>query len=557
MSTGPSRQGRRQWPAAAVVVLLIGLLSAAVVWWSRGPAPLPQWRAERWLPADAEMVAWSGPIGPAIDALDGLARRLPGISGLLDAVTLMVGTDLRDPTASTRAGLRRDAGWTAALWQSAVWVAIPVSSPSGPVHVIEQLRRRGHAVRQHDGPAGGRRWDLAPRAPGGLAIQVWETDGAAVLRLPLDASAAADPQTAWQRFGATPKLSAVAVQGAPGLLHVRWPWRDGGQGRTALHAALGPADLLLGGLVDKVQSVEADLSLDVQRGAQLTLALQAGKGQLAEIARYHSGFVDDEAALDTGDLLPDETPLLLRARINPALWQSLPPLVRQMVLPAAALQVLHPALSGIDATQLPAVWDGQLAVGILAVSDTLPLDPSQWPSQSWRGALRPFAILACKTDVQARELMDRLRTALETSAEPPQLWQAGAWAGWQMAGPEAPWALLRKGRALALVSGASAIDDLRRVAEGKFQSLGQVAAASQQQQIVQGRGVWGGGLVQTPRLVRALRRRGVPDYITQLVASVHTVTGSVVLDADALRVEVRLVPDSGDLLPAAAAGRAP
>ncbi|MBI5607269.1 MAG: hypothetical protein HY902_00145 [Deltaproteobacteria bacterium] len=531
-------------------------LLALLAWWLLGDAARRSpWQAAAWLPKDAEVQVWTAPLGEVSSGARALAGRVQGLGGVVDAVKLASGVDFSDAEAVERAGLRADAGVALTLWQGAVWTAMPVTGQAGVDHLLEQLRRRGYGVSAAEGDAHGRHWAVADRLGQRQDfLRVWYVDGAALLRLPLDPTPTQTADAALDAYLAAAKLTPAELGERPGSVHARWLLAGSGghaaQAKSLGHAALGPVDLIFGGVIERTQTATLDVSADAA-GVRATLRLEAGADKLKDMADYHVGFVPAGAELAVGDLLPDETPLLLRLRVNPALWSMLPGPVQNAVLPSTALQALHPALTGVDARQMLGDFDGQLAIGLLAVADSVPLDPAIWPRLDWHTALRPFVIASFKSDTAAKGWLDRLRSAVQASAQQGGGEQVlahtqGSWGGFAASGPGAPWWLLQRGRALAWLAGQGTGDDLRRLAEGKFPTLDKAAALDSEKQLVAGTQHGDGLLVATPRLVRSLRRRGVPEYATGLIGAIASVAVTVELLNDALVVQAILRPSDGD-----------
>ncbi len=541
-----------RWLAAVV-----GLAAAAALaWWLLGDAVRRQpWQAAAWLPKDAEVQLWTAPLGEVSAGARALAGRVQGLGGVVDAVKLASGVDFADADAVERAGLRADAGVAVTLWQGAAWAAIPVNRQAGVDHLLEQLLRRGYGVSAAKKDSHGAHWAVADRLGNRPDfLRIWDLDGAVLLRLPLEPTPTQTADAALDAFLTAPKLTAADLGDRPGSVHVRWqlagPGNHAAAVRAAGHTALGPVDLLFGGVVERTQLATLDLGADAS-GVLALLRLDAGVDKLKDIADYHAGFVTVGSELAVGDLLPDETPLLLRLRVNPALWSLLPAAVQDSVLPSFALQALHPGLSGIDARQMLGDFDGQLAIGLLAVADSVPLDPVLWPRLDWHTALRPFVIASFKSDVAAKGWLDKLRGAVQASAQlggGDQLvaHRQGQWTGFAASGPGAPWWLLQRGRALAWLAGQGTGDDLRRLAEGKFLTLDKAFALEGEKQLVAGTQHGDGLLVATPRLVRSLRRRGVPEYATGLIGAIASVAVTLELNADALLLKATLRPSDAD-----------
>lgn len=541
----PVASAARQRRTSLLGKILIALLfvGAAGGWWwyqNREP-PLPAWQAERYLPQDADVALWTAPLGELADHLGELGQQVPGLSGVFDLLKLNVGADLRDREATLRAGLRRDAGLAVSIWRNGLWLAVPVAGPKGADHALEMLRRRGYGVGAAEPHGQGRSWPIADRQGGQGRARAWLLPDSVVVRVALDPTPTGNDLGAVDALVAAPPRQDLKLDGA--ALRIVSHWGTGtpqaGLIQGQLHKLLGPADLLIGALADKVAGIDGRATLG-KAGVGVKIALQTDAGALKEIAAFHQGFVATGGELAVADLLPDETPLLLRVRANPALWTGLPEMIRDQALPQTALGRLHDSLTGVDARQLVAALDGQLAFSLLAIGDQVPLDPNQWPHLWWRTSLRLAVGASFKTDQLAAEWMGKLRSAIDTSADKTQPAEFGAWRGFAVQGPGAPWMVLQKAKHLAMVSGQGAVDDLRRVTEGKYQPLGKIAREGIDRDLIDGKNAWLGARVATSRLVRSLRRRGVPDYALQLIGAIDAVDARVQLQPDAAIVELDL-----------------
>lgn len=513
-------------------------------WWYGGQDPaLPPWQAERFLPADADVAVWSAPIGEVADQLGVLGSQVPGLRGVFDLVKLYVGVDLRDAEATARAGLRRDAGLTVCIWRNGVWLAVPIRSPAGAAHIAENLRRRGYGIGPSQAHSSGQSWQIDDRQGGVNRARVWQLSDSVVVRVALDATPTGNAVGAIDTLVASKPRTDMDLAGAAIRAETAWglqtPQAKLIQGQ--LHKLLGPADLAIGAAVDLVHSAGVRLDIGAER-TSLTVKCRTEPNKLKDIADFHQNFVLAGGELAIADLLPDETPLLLRARINPALWNNVPEFLRERVVPTSALTLLHSSLSAVDARQILAQWDGQIAVALLAIGDQVPLDPNGWRNLWWRTALRLAVAVSFKTDTLAADVVTKLAAAIDTSAERTQVAQFGAWTGFSVPGPESPLFVLRKGKHVAMVAGTAAGDDLRRVVEGKFEALAKVARDGTDREIVDGKATWLGARVNTPRLVRSLRRRGVPDYAVQLVGAIEIVDARVQLGPSELVLELVLQP---------------
>lgn len=581
------RPTRRRWQIGAVAVVLMAV-AAAVVWWLT-QVRLPPWQAGRWLVADADAALWFGPLDQTAAALRQVVQQVPGAQGILQAAELTLGVDPTQPDAVERIGLRGDAGPVLLRRKQISWLVLPVAGQHGAQHLLSRLAQRGFASRPlSSGGSATLGWQILDRTdasqPRGAVWYLPPPDSVALVAWP-DAGLAADaakppspdtPEAMLADLRAAPAGDASALEtlavaagvGArPGGAPVRGWWRIGKSDplRMQLANALGPTTLVLGSVIDKVTRVVVVGELS-GAGPRLSVALDAEPpvptdpqrpppGPLVDFAQYWGEFLPESkgAMLQVGDLLPDETPLLVRARLNPGLLGMVPDAIKGAILPSSALSHLHPALTGVDLwSHVLQVWDGQVAGGLLAVSDNVPLDPAGWSKLWWRTALRPWLAVSLKTDTAARTLLERTEAALAAAKATGSLTetygpvQYRGWIGIQVSGPDAPWWLLRQDKRVVFVSGQGSDDDLRRVAEGRLPdwqtAAAKLPALALLPGLVAGEGQWAGLAVQTPRVVRALRRRGVPDYATQLIASLSSVAAQLRLTDRALWLDVELRP---------------
>lgn len=573
----------KRWARWLGAVALLVSVVAAGVWWWLAPPRLPPWQPARWLVADADAALWFGPLDRTVDALGQVVEQVPGAQGILQAAELALGVDLTKPAAVAKAGLRADAGPLALRRKQINWLVVPVTGPDGAQHVLGRLGQRGYASQpltaQAGSPAG---WQLLDRTDPKQALGVlWylpPPEAVVVVAWP-DAAKDAEPAAAQaaladlraappgQSAALEPLAIAAGVPARPDGAPIRGWWRIGKNDplRMQLANALGPTTLVLGTVLDKVTRVvvlgelsgnapRLSLALDAEPAAP-TDPKQPPPGPLVDFAQYWGEFLPEHkgAMLAVGDLLPDETPLLVRARVNPGLLGMVPDALKAAILPSSALSHVHPALTGVDLwSHLLQVWDGQLAVGLLAVGDQVPLDPASWPKLWWRTALRPWVAFALKTDTAAKTLLERVEAALAAAKATGSLAETYApaqfrgWTGIEVSGPDAPWWVLRQDRRVVFLSGQGTQDDLRRVAEARLPDWSTAAAKLPAPALlpglVAGEGQWAGLVVQTPRVVRALRRRGVPDYATQLLASLASVSAQLRLTDRALWLDLELRP---------------
>lgn len=533
---------------AGIVVLLAAM---GALWWLRTEGPA-DFQAHTWVPQGTTELLWTANLEQVARGTADLVARVPGAIGAREVAELLAGVDLLDAEAISEAGFRIDAGLLAYRWHGAVWVVLPLQARKGADHIVDLLRRRGYAptLQVPSSSDVHAQWSFGDRIdPKKEALHAWLRQGALVLRWPPPATTPPEDATqAWTSWRAAPRVPTTFLHGQSGEVHVRAVLNPESELTLALHNALGLGNLLFGGLVDRFVSAQADLSLQAELPS-VHLQLRTEPRGAEDVAAFQSGFVRETPGtlLDLGDLLPDETMLLLRARANPGLWSMAPSGLRDRSLPASFLGAVHPALNGVDARQaLITAFDGQLAAGVLSIADSVPLDPRAWPAVDWRASLGAFAAVLLSSDVAAQTFVQQCRTAIETSADKPTTVQLGSWSGFGVPGPGAPWLLLRKNRSVALVSGPGAEQDLRRIADRRFANLGAAAQGNIEQDLVGGRRFWLGGTATTPRALRSLRRRGVPDHFLQMLGSLSASSLAVQLGADGVDAWLQLRPAPAD-----------
>lgn len=515
-----------------VVWSLLALAVVATVAWLCWPRRLNTFDWRQQVPADADGWLWLDQPDDARRGLAALTRSVPGLRGLPEALQLWTGVDLLDADDVAEAGLRDDVGPVGFAWRGSIWLVVPVRNADGERHLRDLAAARGWRLTA-TGPHTAR-LQTAAQADAG---ECWLTpDQRWVLRVgpPL-----ADADRAWQQVAKLAGKPPTEVR--PGAVHLHLAIAN--ESREQLRQRLGPAAGLLGGVLDRLRSADVDLAF---AGALPTLRVRLASepGQLADVAQYYQDFVAEEGGLlDLGDVLPDETALLVRGRLNPLMLQLALNLVGGPGALTAALSAWHPALAGIDpARQVLAPWDGQWGVALLGLGDGLPLDPGAWTPATLRPQLRFVLAGHFKTDREAADLVARVRSAVETAGTPPTPVQLGPWTGWTVVDPNAPWTLLQQARRVLLVSGQGALEDLQRVASAKFANLQSRSRSEPERGLVEGRRQWWGVLATTPRLVRALRRRGVPDYAVDLLAAVAQWSVVARWSPDALELTTHLQP---------------
>lgn len=564
-----------RWRHAAVAAAVVAV--AAGAWWlQRGGGDAGVERAPQALiPAGAGAWVALAPLASLADGVAEIAGGLQGSGDLAAAAGAWLGLPRLDHGALADAGYDGTRGAACFAWEGALWCALPSGGPRAIGHLREAVARRGAQVVAW-GREGWRSADgalAARQEPGGIVLlRVALPRLAALGRTvapPVDAASPAPPlpqpataggsgstagpagqdavaaalEAAWLRLSEQPPASipplaaGVAAKGRVEL-------GDGDHVRPALRAALGPAALLFGRAVDLLRAIDVELR-DLGRHPTLRLRGSLPEALATELANYHQGFLADAAALDLGPLLPDELAVWTRARVNPVLLDMVPGFLRDRLLPTSLLGRIDPALAVVDARALLLqAWDGQLAAGVLGLDDALPLHAGLLADLD--GVLRGlggFVALGMRPDSAAR-LHDAIVGAWQGAARGPGVpVTLGSWRGTSWDGPGTPLTLLYQPSALVVLWGHDELPRWQRVASGRLPNAA-AAAVGRELAILRGHGQWW-SVASTPgRIVRAARRRGVPEHFVRMLASVAAAHIQAGLAADGVHLEIALRPRS-------------
>ena len=548
--------------------LVLGLAGLVALWatgrlggLTREPLPTPRAPASL-VPADASAAVWLPRTAEVLELARDLSVRLEGSEGIGPLVAELLGVDAPTDDALIAAGLVPAAPVVLVRWRGAVWGAVQIAGDRGLLHLLELLGRRGLVVHTADGaPATVAAVGQGPvtiaqqAAPDEPIATLWREVDLLVVRFaplaPLDRwlpaggarpEKAVDPPPAADAaaFLSAPRADAaqLALPGAQeqtALLGVWLPLGDDHPLRTALRDNLGYAKVLFGGALDRLRSVRAALRADNGRLA-LDLRLGSEAGRFADIASYHQGFAPPTAApLDVAAILPDETALAAQWRLNPRLVDLLPSSALKLALALRPLAPLHASLGGLALDELLLEpFAGRLGVGLLGLDDRAPLNPQLWKLRAWRGYVGVYVAVALRDVAAAQALTGAFRGALAEAGVTLRDVRLGEWRGWAV-DDEVPWMLLSNGAQVVWCSGRDEEKRLRWVADGRFPSLQTALADPIAQRALGGGPGWGGVTMTTPRFVRALRRRGVPDHFVGILgglpwAALHTSLGPDGLD---------------------------
>lgn len=541
---------------AVALVLLLALVGGTVwVLKYREQGTSARFEATAHVPKAAVGVFWTGTLAEIATGLTEVGARIKGSAGLRDAAALLIGVKSLTAAGLTEVGLEAEAGVAGFIWDDAAWLAVPVRSRAGADHLLNLLQRRGHQVEAL--PAVGSRsfWQIHTRAGDAIAGHSQLEGGVLLTRMVLPTATAATPTDAridaFDAWRAAPKLAgSEAESGAktPGgrLLHARWRLDKDDPIRSLVRRSLGPASLLFGRFVGSF--TDARLDVLITNGAPtVTMKLNAPPDQAAEMRRYHRDFVqDDQALIALGGVLPDEVTAVVRARINPNLVSMVAGLLA--LGGGIAGDLLDPELRSLDLQPLLlAPFDGQIAVALLGVSDDATPDLQQWRGTGWRKLAGVAAAVALRTDTDATAVIDRVRSRLQENSATFANVSLGEWRGIRRTGGRTSWALLRRDRGVFVILGEGEWERFDRVARGKFPSLGSTLQGPLENAVTSGKGQWLSAVVTTGRTVRSARRRGIPNSITSMVASVSAVALGVDLLDDGVRISASIRPRSAKM----------
>lgn len=550
---------RRARALLVAVVLLAGVCVGAGLLLRGGPTSSVV-SARTWVPQAATVRLLGTSHGALADALAEQTARFDGSAGAVVALGVAVGLPRWDRASLQQAGFAPDGDAALFVWQGHLWAVLTGVGPAAERHVLETLERRGVVAKlQSSAEAAVAAWTLRRgdveaalwRPEPGVLLLRWEIPKriAATLGTAEDAEDAGAAAAADAGKGGDLAALRAASRGVPALaddvtVQLRADLGRGDALRPALRTAVGPAGLLVGRIIDQIEGF--DLALHLRGAAPAVVGRLRVKTAVAEeFAKYHQGFLADEAALDLGAILPDEVAGWARIRVNPALLDMIPGFLRDRILPADLLGRVHPALADLDAQSLLiGAWDGQLAAGLLGIDDTLALTPAALRDP--QGSLSHaglFLAVGLGDAKRAGALVSAAQGALQhaglalqaVSIGPGKGFSVGAKAGEVLL----PTTVLAVGSGVVVVAGQGEQERLERAARGRFPTLGGAALTPLEKSVASGTALWLGLGSTTGRVVRAARRRGIPEHFVRMIPP--ALTARVQLDREGLllRFEAR------------------
>jgi hypothetical protein len=534
----------------AIVVALVAAIGGAWYVSSTNWSSAGAFDPASHVPKDVDTVAWIGSLGALADGLTEIADRIRGSGGLAEAAKLLLDVPSLDDAGLRAAGLAPQHGAVVFGWRQAYWLVAPLSSAAGADHLLGLFQRRGHPVTELAQQESLRTWQVKDRAGERVVGHLWLKDGLVVGRLaavsvPSEATPVALEPAEFEIWSAAKRLPSGALDSAGAVISAYSQIGRDDALRRRLRRSLGPASLLFGRYVGSFTRVSVNLRIKAGEPS-LDVRLYGPKAQAAEIQRYHHAFItDDKELVDFGDVLPDEVTALARARVNPNLVAMISGVVG--LAGGVDLGLVDRSLRSLDMRSLLLdPFDGQLAVAVLGISDDATPDLRRWRGDGWRKMAGVAVAVALKTDTAAAHLLDRIRQRLEDDKISVRDAKLGPWTGLHRESGKASWSLLKRGRAVLWILGDGELARFERVAAGRFPSLAKTLEGDLERAAVTGKGQWLSLLVTTGRAVRSARRRGIPDAITAMVASVTAVAAGVELHEDGatIRLSVRPAPKS-------------
>ena len=536
------RRRKRLRASAFVALIAVGLFAS---WWLSRSQQVPPLPLHRHVPEAADRLVWID----ALDSLDrplaGLVGRVPGSEGLVSAVAWIAGLEGLDQARLEAVGVDTRSGLAIYRFDDAWWGVAGAHDERATRHFVSVLRRRGHDVEElgrHDD--GQRRWRIGERGRPELTRGHLGRDGPLMwMRWRLSAGGG-DGTAALQRWRTAKRTDKEKMGAASGLAHGRTLLDEDIGFHDVLRRLVGPAALLVGRQIDAFERATLDLAIS-DATVQAQVRLNTAPGASKRFADFHGRFLPAEQRhLDLGDLLPDEVMALVRARLNPDLLAMVPAVFRDRLLPKNLLASLDPALSTINArTLLFDVLDGQIAVGVLGVDDRLTWKPDGWPIAELRAAVHGFVAVGLKTEQAASALVGGCQASLKAASVAVESLTIGRFHGFAASSRETPpWILLYGGNSVVWISGRGELKRLQWAASDRFPTLAEATEQGVERDLVQGRRYWLGILTTTGRLARTLRRRGIPDHLVAMIASVAAIAAAVEIDDDGISVDLKVRP---------------
>ncbi len=532
---------------ATLICSLVVIVAVSCAWWLKSPDNVSKIAFDPavQVPAQANQIAWADSLHNIASGLATLANKVRGSEGLQEATRLLLAVRSLDDEGLSEIGLVADQGVAGFSWRDGNWIVLPVSSEVGASHLVELLGRRGHQVTELPARDSLRTWRIHTRAKDRVLGHLWLVDQLVIARtksapLPTDATPIAAAPEEVDEWLTSKRMKPGALV-SKGELNVRWNFTKRDPLLSKLRRALGPAALLFGRYVASFKSAQASLSLRAP-GPALNVRLYAPKEQASEVRRYHFGFIENDAALlNLADVLPDEVIAIVRSRIHPNLVSMAAGLLK--MAGGVNLGIIDPSLRSLDADALLLEpFDGQLAVALLGVSDEATPDIRQWRGGGWRRQAGVAIAMAMTTDTAANLLVERVRQRLSEDGAGFKTTTLGNWTGLTRKGGQSSWSLVRHKRGVLWILGDGELQRFERVTSGRFPSLGKVVQGALERSVVDGKGQWISALLTTGRAVRSARRRGIPNSITAMVASVAALAAGIELHDDGVSVRLTLRP---------------
>jgi len=532
--------------------------------------------AQRIVPSDAELAVLFPTFEGLRQGLLAFSEGLEGADGLTEAVKALAGIDLKQPDALSRVGLEPTGDASAFYFASAFWLVLSSRDPqAATTHVRGLLEARGYTGFE---PAAGLPDVLVVRdraSPDRPAAFLAFNNELVFLIFPaaprdLKAGVPSDPAIASTLFAAlhgaterlvdSPRLAAArkrldATGSDPDtLLVARFP--DGAERDKAIDKvleALGPNGLLAGaflrGLDQFVASFHVDRDTCSVRLGLLMKAPEANKGLPPPTRDLAQRWVTFQGgALPLGDVLPDDVAALVRLRVNPSVVGTVPQALFDQVVPKGVLGSVHPSLAEVDPrADLLAHLAGDVAVGLLGLDPKAALNPVAWGQgpRALAEALHGFVAFDVQDPAPLLARIGALKPAASAAGAQVADIAIGKWRGSEWRFGSTVLLVLSEGKRFVVVNGEGERERLERVARGELPSLGAASKRSLEACVASGEPHLLSALATTGRVVRELRRRGIPDYFTGMLGGIRSIAATLDLDAESLLLRAEAVRERG------------
>ncbi|HAN31821.1 MAG TPA: hypothetical protein DCQ06_09515 [Myxococcales bacterium] len=537
--------GAKKWGAFGA---LAGLILAGYLWLL--PVDKPDFAPA--LPTEANSWLMTASTTDLVADLQRFSRQIRGASALPDAIGALIGLQTFDQAQLAAHGISRQARLTCFVWRDQWWGWIATEDRRRDETWPLWLKRRGFQIEST-----GSLWVVTEAGQSSPVALIHLLKGQALIHGPLPGtgldftrqpaeltptwpsddlkSFALAELTQWQQAS-----KRAWTTGSTLTVHV--DVKAASHAKARARALLGPAALLFGGVVDAIESIEAKLNL-ASKSPALTLRLNTHKGANRAFYDYYVAPFDKGPTLALGEVLPDETSFWTLVHINPKLLKWVPNFLLKRVLPADVFGHIDSRFAAIDLrTELVQRWNGRLALGFLGLNDDFRLPTGIKALLRGWSHMGFFVGLGLDEPAAAAALPQAILAACDGTRDCAQEVSIGPWKGVTLQRDNLHVSCLHRDNNLLWIFGQGELERFYRVQRGRFPSWKGAADNELELAIGQDGHGWMKAALSTGRISRAVRRRGVPDTVVQMLRSVAAIAGRMVVDVDGFEVSMRLRP---------------